>query len=101
MSKENKLSNLFVCFKETTNHPFNINIINVLKQYKTNAGAAADKITDQAIGKIYEKYLSINNELSRHISTISKSKLNETILQIIISIVFIIYLVIFFYLFWT
>lgn len=100
MSKENKLSNLFVCFKETTNHPFNINIINVLKQYKTNAGAAADKITEQAIGKIYEKYLSINNELSRHISTISKSKLNETILQIIISIVFIIYLVIFFYLFW-
>ena len=100
MSKDNKLNNLFVCFKETTNHPFNINIINVLNNYKISAGATTN-ISDQAIGKIYEKYLSINNELSRHISTISKSKLNETILQIIISIVFIIYLVIFFYLFWT
>ena len=100
MSKENKLNNLFVCFKETTNHPFNINIIEALNKYKTDYGTDTN-ITDQAIGKIYEKYLSINNELSRHISRISKSKLNETILQIIISIVFIIYLVIFFYLFWT
>lgn len=95
MNKENKLNNLFVCFKETTNHPFNINIIDAL-----NIDKYGDGITDQAAGKIYEKYLSINNELSRHISRISKSKLNETILQIIISIVFIIYLVIFFYLFW-
>lgn len=94
MSKENKLNNLFVCFKETTNHPFNIKIIDVLD----NVSALTSK--HQAKGKIYEKYLSINNELSRHISRISKSKLNETILQIIISIVFIIYLVIFFYLFW-
>jgi hypothetical protein len=100
MSKENKLNNLFVCFKETTNHPFNINIINALNKYKTDTSTTTN-ITDQAIGKIYEKYLSINNELSRHISRISKSKLNETMLQIIISIVFIIYLVIFFYLFWN
>lgn len=90
MNKENKLNNLFVCFKEKTNHPFDIDIKTVLDLYQK----------EQPKGKIYEKYLSINNELSRHISKISKSKLNETILQIIISIVFIIYLVIFFYLFW-
>lgn len=90
MNKENKLNNLFVCFKEKTNHPFDIDIKTVLDLYQN----------EQPKGKIYEKYLSINNELSRHISKISKSKLNETILQIIISIVFIIYLVIFFYLFW-
>jgi len=96
MSKENKLNNLFVCFKETTNHPFDIDINTVLNNRYPDTIPA----NIQPKGKIYEKYLSINNELSRNISKISKSKLNETILQIIISIVFIIYLVIFFYLFW-
>lgn len=88
--KDKNINDLFLCYNEKTNHPFDIKI----DRFFPNV------LDLELKSKIYAKYISINNELSKNISRINSSKINETILQIIISIIFIIYLIIFFYLFW-
>lgn len=85
-----KMYNIFYCYLETVQHPFESNIEDkVLKinDYSVNTFAENYKI----YMKIIDKYLSINNEMSMNISNIKKEDISEINLLIIIVIILILY----------
>ena len=86
----NKLDNIFYCFKETTQFPFVENVEGQLlktesQQYFTQNYEVYTKIVD--------KYLEINNKLAKNITNIKKENIDEITIIILISILFIIYLI--------
>ena len=85
-----KMYNIFYCYLETVQHPFESNIEdNLLKitDYSKETFPNNYKI----YMKIIDKYLSINNEMSMNISNIKKEDISEINLLIILVIILILY----------
>jgi hypothetical protein len=86
----NKLDNIFYCFKETTQFPF---VENVEGQLLKTESSQYFTENYKVYTKIVDKYLEINNKLAKNITNIKKENIDEITIMILISILFIIYLI--------
>ena len=86
----NKLDNIFYCFKETTQFPF---VENVEKQLLKTEFHLYFTQNYKVYTTIVDKYLEINNKLAKNITNIKKENIDEITIMILISILFIIYLI--------
>tara|TARA_B110000858_G_scaffold123558_2_gene140897 strand:+ start:1125 stop:2345 length:1221 start_codon:yes stop_codon:yes gene_type:complete len=84
----NKIDNMFYCFKETTHFPFTANIEGELLE-----SVKFFSLNYKVYTAIIDKYLDINNKLAENITSIKKENINEITIIILISILFIFYLI--------
>ena len=92
----NKLDNIFYCFKETTQFPFVENVEGQLLKYDSKRYFAENY---NVYTKIVDKYLEINNKLAKNITNIKKENIDEITIVILIAVLFIIYLIGLFFIF--
>ena len=86
-----KMYNIFYCYSETIQHPFESNIEDKILKMKDFSLSSFTADNYKVYMKIIDKYLSINNETSINISNIKKEDINEINLLIIIFIILIFY----------
>ena len=86
----NKLDNIFYCYKETTQFPFVENVEGQLLKYDSKRYFTENY---NVYTRIVDKYLEINNELAKNITNIKKENIDEIIIVIFIAVLFIIYLI--------
>lgn len=86
----NKIDNIFYCYKETAQHPFTANVENELLKKNANTYFISNY---EVYTKIIDKYLEINNKLSENIVNIKKENIDEITITILIAILFIFYLI--------
>jgi hypothetical protein len=86
-----KMYNIFYCYSETIQHPFESNIEDKILRMKDFSSSSFTGDNYKVYMKIIDKYLSINNEMSINISNIKKEDINEINLLIIIFIILIFY----------
>jgi hypothetical protein len=92
----NKLDNIFYCFKETTQFPFVENVEGQLLKYDSKRYFTENY---NVYTKIVDKYLEINNKLAKNITNIKKENIDEITIVILIAVLFIIYLIGLFFIF--
>ena len=86
----NKLDNIFYCYKETTQFPFVENVEGQLLKYDSKRYFTENY---NVYTRIVDKYLEINNELAKNITNIKKENIDEITIVIFIAVLFIIYLI--------
>lgn len=86
-----KMYNIFYCYSETIQHPFESNIEDKILRMNDFSSSLFTDDNYKVYIKIIDKYLSINNEMSINISNIKKEDINEINLLIIIFIILIFY----------
>jgi len=92
----NKIDNIFYCYNENQQFPFKHDVEgellnNTSKSYFTQ--------NYEVYTMIIDKYLEINNKLANNITNIKKENIDEITIVILISILFIIYLIGLFFVF--
>lgn len=92
----NKIDNIFYCYNENQQFPFKHDVEgellnNTAKSYFTQ--------NYEVYTMIIDKYLEINNKLANNITNIKKENIDEITIVILISILFIIYLIGLFFVF--
>lgn len=92
----NKLDNIFYCFKEKTQFPFVENVEGQLLKYDSKRYFTENY---NVYTKIVDKYLEINNKLAKNITNIKKENIDEITIVILIAVLFIIYLIGLFFIF--
>ena len=92
----NKLDNIFYCFKETTQFPF---VENIEGQLLKSSAKQYFNANYRVYTTIVDKYLEINNKLANNITNIKKENVDEITITIIIAVLFIIYLIGLFFVF--
>ena len=92
----NKLDNIFYCYKETTQFPFVENVEGQLLKYDSKRYFTENY---NVYTRIVDKYLEINNELAKNITNIKKENIDEITIVIFIAVLFIIYLIGLFFIF--
>ena len=88
-----KMYNIFYCYSENTQHPFESNIEDKILRMKDFSSTSFNADNYKVYMKIIDKYLSINNEMSMDISNIKKEDINEINILIIIFIILILYMI--------
>ncbi len=88
-----KMYNIFYCYSETMQHPFESNIENNILKMDNFSSTTFNIDNYKVYMKIIDKYLSINNEMSINISNIKKEDINEINLLIILFIIIILYMI--------
>lgn len=86
-----KMYNIFYCYLETIQHPFESNIEDNIFKMNNYSSTIFNVDNYKVYMKIIDKYLSINNELSMNITNIKKEDINEINLLILIFIILILY----------
>tara|TARA_B110000093_G_scaffold119395_1_gene127860 strand:- start:309 stop:1568 length:1260 start_codon:yes stop_codon:yes gene_type:complete len=92
----NKMDNIFYCYKETLQFPFKHNVEGELINIKAKSYFNANY---EVYTLIIDKYLEINNKLAKNITNIKKENIDEITIVILIAILFIIYLIGLFFVF--
>jgi hypothetical protein len=88
-----KMYNIFYCYLETIQHPFESNIEDNIFKMNNYSSTIFNIDNYKVYMKIIDKYLSINNELSMNITNIKKEDINEINLLILLFIILILYMI--------
>tara|TARA_Y100000389_G_scaffold24050_1_gene20726 strand:+ start:9876 stop:10874 length:999 start_codon:yes stop_codon:yes gene_type:complete len=87
----NKMYNIFYCYPETMQHPFESDVENNVIKIQNYSTQNFNSENYKVYVKIIDKYLSINNEISMDISNIKKEDINEINILMILYIIMILY----------
>ena len=87
----NKMYNIFYCYSETMQHPFESDVENNVIKIENYSTQNFNSENYKVYVKIIDKYLSINNEISMDISNIKKEDINEINILMIFYIIMILY----------